>query len=201
VRRMMGKLRRGNQVPKEDWVDFLEQVAYRNSQIITAARFATKGGYRQQSTEIESDLAVYVADYILNVSSIWAPQGLKVSVDRGGASFSRTFRPIEIGIVIDNLVSNARRARASAVHFSIGIGTRSHRELVIHAADNGRGWNDTLQPLDSVLDKGVSTTNGSGLGLHHVRQVIETLGGVVQPVKDAFSEEFPGAHLILRIPQ
>ncbi len=201
VRRMMGKLRRSSQIAKDDWVDFLEHVAFRNSQIITAARFATKGGYRQQSGEMEADLAVYVADYILNVSSIWAPQGLKVSVDRTDASFIRRFRPIEVGIVIDNLVSNARRARASGVHFSIDISTRHHRELVIHAADNGRGWGDSLQPLDSVLDKGVTTTNGSGLGLHHVRQVIEALGGVVQPERRAYSDELPGAHLILRIPQ
>ena len=201
VRRMMGKLRRGNHVPKDDWVDFLEQVAYRNSQIITAARFATKGGYRQQSTEIEADLAVYVADYILNVSSIWAPQGLKVSVDRGDASFSRTFRPIEIGIVIDNLVSNARRAGASTIHFSLEVATQPRRELVIHAADNGKGWDTSLKPLERVLEKGVTTTNGSGLGLHHIKQVVGGLGGVLQPDGYPYSDELYGAHLILRVPQ
>ena len=201
VRRMMGKLRRSSPITKDDWVDFLESVGYRNSQIITAARFATKGGYRQQSTEMKADLAVYVADYILNVSSIWAPQGLKVSVDRTNASFTRGFRPIEIGIVIDNLVSNARRARASTVHFSIEVSTRRHRELVIHAADNGRGWDHSLKPLDRALAKGVTTTDGSGLGLHHVTQVVQGLGGVVEVDGDAYSEEFPGAHLVLRIPQ
>lgn len=201
VRRMMGKLRRRSPVANDDWVDFLEHVGYRNSQIITAARFATKGGYRQQSAEVDADLAVYVADYILNVSSIWAPQGLEVSVDRANAPFSRAFRPIEIGIVIDNLVSNARRARASAVHFSLAVNTRPHRELVIHAADNGSGWDHSLQPLDHALDKGVTTTNGSGLGLHHVRQVIQGLGGIVQLHEDAYSDDLTGAHLILRIPQ
>ena len=200
IRRMMGKLRDSPRIVKDDWIDFLEQVAFRNSQIITAARFATKGGYRAQSTEIDADLAVYVADYVLNISALWAPQGLKVSVDRASASFDRSFRPIEVGIMIDNLVSNARRARASTVHFSIDVSARPHRELVIHAADNGRGWDDSLQPLDSALQKGVTTTNGSGLGLHHVRQVIEGLGGVLTPEREPYSDQYPGAHLILRIP-
>ena len=200
IRRMMGKLRRSSRVAKDDWIDFLEQVAFRNSQIITAARFATKGGYRAQSAEINADLAVYVADYVLNVSALWAPQGLKVSVDRTTASFDRSFRPIEVGIMIDNLVSNARRARASTVHFTIEVSTRPHRELVIHAADNGRGWDDSLQPLGSAVEKGVTTTSGSGLGLHHVKQVIEALGGVLTPEQEPYSEQYPGAHLILRIP-
>ena len=200
VRRMMGKLRRSTGVDKDDWIDFLEQMAYRNSQIITAARFATKGGHRAQSAEIDADLAVYVADYIRNVSALWAPQGLSISVDRSAASFNRSFRPIEVGIVIDNLVANARRARASAALLSIDVRARPHRELVIHAADNGRGWDSSLQPLDSALEKGVTTTDGSGLGLHHVKQVIEGLGGVVTAEREPYSDEFPGAHLILRIP-
>ena len=201
VRRMMGKLRRGSGIEKDDWIDFLEHVSYRNSQIVTAARFATKGGYRQQSAEIEADLAVYMVDYILNVASIWSPQGMKVSVDRSAAPFARTFRPIEIGIVIDNLVSNARRARASKVHFSIEVSARPHGELVIHVADNGTGWDNALQPLDSAMAKGVTTTDGSGLGLHHVKQVVEGLGGVLKPVKEPYSDDLTGAHLILRVPQ
>ena len=201
VRRMMRNVRRDSKVGKDDWIDFLEQIAYRNSQIMTAARFATKGGYRQQSTEVEADLALYVADYVLNVTSIWAPQGLKVSVERNGSSFTRIFRPIEIGIVIDNLVSNAKRARASMIHFSTEISKRPHRELVIHAADNGRGWDKSLRPVERALEKGVTTTDGSGLGLHHVMQVVHGLGGVVHLDNNPYSDEFQGAHLIMRIPQ
>ena len=200
VRRMMGKLRRSSGIDKDDWVDFLEQMGYRNSQIITAARFATKGGHRAHSAEIDADLALYVADYIRDVAALWAPQGLRLSVDRAAASFNRSFRPIEVGIVIDNLVANARRARASAIHFSIDVRARPHRELVIHAADNGRGWDSSLEPLDSTLEKGVTTTDGSGLGLHHVKQVIECLGGTVTAERAPYSEECSGAHLILRIP-
>ncbi len=201
VGRMMGKLRRSNSLADHEWIEFLEQVAFRNSQIITAARFATKSGYRHQSTQIEADLAVYIEDYILNVASIWAPQGLEVMVDRVGVAFSRGFRPIEIGIVIDNLIANARKAGASTVHFSLEINIGTHRELKVHVADNGDGWDSSLQSLESALEKGVTTTNGSGLGLHHVRQVLTSLGGSVELDKNAYSGKLTGAHLILRIPE
>lgn len=201
IRRMMANLRRPSPVEEEQWIDFLGHVAYRNSQIITASRFATKGGYRQQSAEIDADLAIYMVDYIANVSSIWMPQGLKVSIDQTTSALNRSFRPIEVGIVIDNLVSNARKARASRIHFTLEVSTRPHRELVIHAADNGIGWDHSLRPLSKALEKGVTTTNGSGLGLHHVKQVIEGLGGVLQLESEPYSDELSGSHLILKIPQ
>ena len=42
---LMTKLRAGTDLSKADWIDFLERISYRNGQILTAARFATKGGY------------------------------------------------------------------------------------------------------------------------------------------------------------
>ena len=39
VKRMMGKLRKNAKVPKHEWIDFLELVSFRNSQILTASRF------------------------------------------------------------------------------------------------------------------------------------------------------------------
>ena len=201
VRRMMGKLRRASRVAKADWIDFLEHVAYRNSQIMTASRFATKGGYRQQSAEIESDLTLYIADYVEHVSSLWAPQGLTVHAHPPDTPFERKFRPIEIGIMIDNLVSNARKGRASEIHFFLQVNQKPHPELLVRAADNGRGWAKSLEPLSSALDKGVTTTNGSGLGLHHVKQVIESMGGTLEPESDPFSDDLAGASLTLRIPK
>ena len=48
VRRMMGQLRKRVHVRKDDWIDFLELISFRNSQIMTASKFATKGGYRSR---------------------------------------------------------------------------------------------------------------------------------------------------------
>ena len=83
VRRMMGQLRGARVVQKEEWIDFLERVAFRNSQILTASRFATKGGYRQQSSELVADLGVYVRDYVTTVSTLWAPRGVATAAGIG----------------------------------------------------------------------------------------------------------------------
>lgn len=199
VKRMMGRLRRGAAIPNEEWIDFLEHVSFSNSQILTAARFATKGGYREQSSEATADLAGYIQDYVETVSTLWAPRGVEVSVDPAEKTFVRKFRPIEVGIVIDNLVSNAAKARASKVRLALSISKGVKPTLEIEVADDGTGWPD-VEPLSRIFEKGVTTTDGSGLGLFHVKQVIEGLGGTVEAIPEPYSDEIDGAHLKARIP-
>ena len=199
VKRMMGKLRAGASIRKDEWIDFLERVAFRNSQILTASRFATKGGYRQQSAKVEADLAIYIHDYITTVSSLWAPRGIEVDIHRDGRRSERSFRPIEIGIVIDNLISNAAKARATIVAFFLEVTKGPSPALSITVADNGIGWPSSLNPIDRAFEKGVTTTDGSGLGLYHLKKIIEGLGGLVEAKQTPYSEKLNGAHFTLRI--
>ena len=200
VRRMMGKLRNGASISKEDWIDFLERVSFRNSQILTASRFATKGGYKQQSAEVKADLAVYIRDYVETVSSLWAPRGVDVDVQGDVKHSERSFRPIAVGILIDNLVSNAAKARAARIVFFLQNGKGPKPDLVITVADDGIGWPQSLEPIGRVFEKGVTTTNGSGLGLYHVKQVVEELGGIIEAHQEPYSDELDGAQLTLRVP-
>ena len=200
IKRMMGKLRKGASVCKEDWIDFLERVSFRNSQILTASRFATKSGYKQQSAEINADLSVYIRDYVTTVSSLWAPRGVEVDVQSDGGQLERKFRPIEVGILIDNLVSNAVKARAKKVKFFLEVAKGAKPELTIMVVDDGIGWPQSMNPIERVFEKGVTTTDGSGLGLYHVKQVVEGLGGFVEARQEPYSEELGGAQFTLRVP-
>jgi signal transduction histidine kinase len=202
VKYMMGRLRSDARVGDMDWINFLDRVSYRNSQILTAARFATKGGYKQQSVEVEADLMVYIRDYIETVSTLWAPRGISVSVNvnASGNEFKRKFKLIEVGIVIDNLVANAAKAHASKIHFDLMFGKGSKPPLIIEIADDGTGWSNGLPALERVFEKGVTTTEGSGLGLYHVKQVIENLRGTVTAHAGPYSKDLDGAHLTIWIP-
>ena len=202
IKRMMRKLLKGVAVSQDQWIDFLENISFRNSQILTASRFATKGGYKQQSAQMEGDLCVYIRDYITTISTLWAPSGLSVHVQPDGKMFQRVFRPIEIGIVIDNLVTNAAKARARNILFVLQVGKGPKPGLSVIVADDGMGWHISflLHP-ERAFEKGVTTTDGSGLGLYHVKQVVEgRLGGLVKLLSKPYSVEFPGAQLLLKVP-
>lgn len=199
VERMMRRLRSGPEVSKDEWIAFLEQISLRNNQILTAAKFATKGGYKQQSGELFADLQGYIKDYIETVSVLWAPAGIAVSCEGDGVEFQCQFRPIDIGIVIDNLVVNAKKADASRITFYLNVTKGASRDLVIDVADNGFGWPENVS-LAQLFNKGFTTTDGSGLGLPHVKQVVERLRGFIEPVAEPYSSDMDGAHLTIRIP-
>ena len=199
VKRMMRRLRNGEEVEGNEWVDFLESVSFRNSQILTAARFATKGGYREATVAAPQNLAGYLGDYVETVARLWAPRGIRVECLRNGGGLERRFRPIDVGIVIDNLVSNAAKAHSGRIRFVVDSDRAAPFPLTITVADDGRGWPPEFDPVGQVFEKGATTTDGSGLGLYHVRQVVRGMGGDIEAHREAYSPELGGAHLTIGI--
>lgn len=201
VKQMMRRLRNGEEVDENAWVDFLESVSFRNSQILTAAKFATKGGYREQAVASPKNLAGYIGDYVETVARLWAPRGIRVECLRNGGGMERRFRPIDVGIVIDNLVSNAAKANSGRIRFVVDSDRAARLPLTITVADDGNGWPPAFDPVGQVFDKGTTTTDGSGLGLYHVRQVVRGMGGDIEAHREAYSPELGGAHLTIGIGQ
>ena len=200
IRTMMRKLRRGVVLDTADWTKFLDVTAFRVRQILTAARFATKREYKERAAAITADLAVYIQDYVATIVPLWKTQGLLVVTPPFEGKFVTTFRPIDVGIVVDNLVSNAEKAGATRLILSLELDKGQKPDLLLTAADNGGGWDSRIEPLSRVFEKGVTTTDGSGLGLYHVCKVVEDLRGVCKAHRHAFSEQYKGAHLMLVFP-
>ena len=199
VKRMMRRLRNGEEVGEDEWVDFLERVSFRNSQILTAAGFASKGGYRKETVAASQNLAGYIGDYVETVAPLWAPRGIRVECLRNGGGLERRFRPIDVGIVIDNLVSNAAKANSGRIRFVLDSDSAARPPLTVTVADDGGGWPPVFDPVEQVFEKGTTTTDGSGLGLYHVRQVVRGMGGDIEAHRKAYSPELGGAHLTIGI--
>ena len=104
---------------------------------------------------------------------------------------------MEIAIVLDNLISNAKKARANRMGFKF---SEDAKFLSIAACDNGRGLDPSLNAADydQLFSKGFSRTDGSGLGLYFCRLFVEKLGGriSVQPGQSGRGTEF-----MIRIPK
>ncbi|RYZ83589.1 MAG: sensor histidine kinase [Proteobacteria bacterium] len=202
IKVMSTRIRRPTPVSKDDLLNFLDTVQFRNSQILIASRFASRGGYKEHAQARNEDLVVFLRDYVETVANVWAPTGMSVELSGDTSGFTRSFKPIEIGIIIDNLVSNAAKFSGSKLLLNVSSSKMgSRRTLILDAFDNGDGWSNKTNPLSSVFDKGVTTsTIGSGLGLYHVRQVIEGMGGTIDAVPKSDGQPLSGAHIRMRIP-
>ena len=81
-----------------------------------------------------------------------------------GWFFIRKFNPMEMGLIIENLASNSRKAHASRMTISMDV-SQDGRTLTIVFGDNGDGLAEGFPP-ERIFEKGFSRTNGSGLGLY-----------------------------------
>jgi signal transduction histidine kinase len=188
------RVSRTGPMSKEDLLGVLERLTFQNQKVLTIARFASRANFRMDSGQIDADLVSFLRQYLLQVAPLYLSSSLEVKVHDTNARFDRRFRPIEMSMVADNLISNARRARASTVLFSARL--EEHGDLVVVFEDDGRGFRLTGQPVERIFEKGFTTTEGSGLGLFHVRRILETLHATIQ----AEERSGGGARFVLTFP-
>ena len=169
------------EVSREHLLQALEQMAFLNRKIQAITRFATKANFQLDSEKIEADLASFIEEYIEGVAKGAGGARLRVSVENEHPGFLERFNPIDVSIIVENLVSNALRARSSEIRFKMSQ-TQS-KGLAILVSDNGRGFGRGVDK-ERIFEMGYTTTHGSGLGLYHVRQVLGQMGGSIEVLED-----------------
>lgn len=179
-------------IPVHDVMSAFERIALLNRKIMGISQFATKANFRLESEKIVADLGEYIEQYI-SVAREFLLGNTSVSVETDGKGFIQLFKPIDISIVVDNLIANARKARATQITFSISHPNRNAIHLKV--SDNGRGFHEQIRDLSRVFEKGFTKTNGSGLGLYHVKHVLGEMNGTIEAQRAQGS----GAIFIIRI--
>ena len=164
-------------LPRSEVLNAIEQIAFVNQKVMAISKFATKANFRLESEMIEGSLTDYITQYINGVARDFLTGPMKVEVTTDGKDHYRRFKPIDVSIVVDNLIANARKARASKILFEI---THPGKVFNMKVSDDGRGLHPSITPHERIFEKGFTMTDGSGLGLYHVRQVLGEMGGTIQ---------------------
>lgn len=166
-----------NGLTPEETVARLENIAFLNHKVLSISRLATKANFRLESDYIEGDLAAYIDDYLTQGAAPFLGSGIELKVGRHEAILVKRFRPIEVSIVIDNLISNAERAHATEVMFDLS--NPDKKTLLLTVTDNGRGLSPSITDVGQIFELGFTRTSGSGIGMYHVRQVLGEMGGSI----------------------
>jgi signal transduction histidine kinase len=151
-------------------IDLQESV----DKIMTTSRFATTANFKLDSTQITDDICLYIDQYLTKVSTAYNSR-IQIKVEVSAKPFITKFTPIELGMVLDNLVSNAKKSRASLITFKVQ--NKINGIIEVEVEDNGRGLDENLIEPERIFEKGITTTRGSGLGLFHSKKQIEKMGG------------------------
>jgi signal transduction histidine kinase len=163
-------------IPREAVLQALEQMAFLNQKVLAIARFAAKAKFKLDSEKIEADLAGFITEYIESVARVAGGARMRIEVKNEHPGMKTRFNPIDVSVLVDNLLSNARKAKASRVRFDLSPSGKEG--LSIRVTDNGNGLGRGVD-RDRIFEMGYTTTHGSGLGLYHVRQVLGEMGGSI----------------------
>lgn len=164
-----------------------------NKKIIAASRFATSANFKLNSSKITEDFTKYLVEYIEKICPIYI-QRIRAEVCSDSKIFELEFFPIEVSIMIDNLIENSKKANASVVKFDIK--QVSSNTLEIRVEDDGDGISQEIDEVSQIFEKGITTTDGSGLGLYHVTEVLQALKGTISVIA---GNSLPGASFLIRV--
>jgi signal transduction histidine kinase len=157
----------------------IEEMAKASRKIKSISKMATNANINFNTGSLEltqENLTGFIIQYIENVSKSILKDELYVLLDKrkNYAPFIHDFNSIEMVMLFDNLFDNSRKAKAGTVTVEI----ISHSsELVIKVRDKGCGI--PAENIDNIFDFGFTTTDGTGLGLFHVKDIVEKLGGEI----------------------
>ena len=93
-------------------------------------------------------------------------------------SYACLFKPVSVGIIIDNVFSNSLKANATEVNIHL---SECDKYVKVAFRDNGDGLTSSVKP-EILFDLGVTTTadrKGFGIGLHHIKVLVDEMGGMV----------------------
>lgn len=195
VRRSLRRLGESSP-PLESVRDDLEQISWQNSRILAVTRIATQANFKLNADKIDADIIQYLEEYTTKIATLYGDIR-KASFDTNGLSQVMNFSPIDISIAIDNLFSNAAKADARDIKFTTRKAGTGVLEIVV--SDDGRGIDDKKVDPGKIFERGYSgSARGSGLGLYHVKYVLEQLGGSIALDPDRAGS---AAQFVIRLPR
>jgi signal transduction histidine kinase len=145
VNNLLTKVREGRPLTNEAIKAALDRISYVAKRIAAITRFATRANFIHDSEEIaDGDLLGYIREYLLNVYEgvVVNPDGKRIPINfrqPNGAKFIRSFAPIEVCIIFDNLISNARKTKHKVSAITVEVIECSTTRLAISFRDDGVG--------------------------------------------------------------
>lgn len=162
-------------ITREEVVQALEQMAILNMRIQAATKFATKANFELESGTVTKNFPAFFAEYVQKVAMA-SLRRMKVTVENSHPGLVMRFDPMDVAVIVENLLSNAKRAHAKRVTITLAGDDKS---VNVRVTDNGDGLTNGAK-AERLFEMGYTTSTGSGLGLYHVRQVLGEMNGTIE---------------------
>jgi len=174
------RILKGKEVSNDDLLNKIDKILLEIKKITTVVKFVTKATFDLKREEVELNLPLFIKQYIEEVyienEALLITKKVKIYV-KNADNFSAKclFKPLEFAIIIDNLISNSIKAGSNEI--SISIKKEDPNGILLIIDDDGKGIKE--EDIKDIFNFGFTRTGGSGIGLYHVKEIVERLNGTV----------------------
>ncbi len=151
---------------------YLKDASFELDKISLINKYITKEDFLSTTTNVTKDLVKFIDNYIRNIYEVTTNKELNIRINPNDIEHVCSFEPIKINIVIDNLLNNSKKAKAKEVDITFVI---ENEFLELEYIDDGNGLDKTIIEPDSIFEMGITTTKGSGLGLYHIKEILDEM--------------------------
>ena len=141
-------------------------------------QYGAKAKFNTKEEFTTGDLFEFIKEYCENILKQY--EDIRVRVENSNKDkFIIKFVPQDISIILDNVVSNSIKAKASNLVVIMKV---VDEHAYIDIIDDGKGINKSVTDTAELFKFGKGYTDiGTGVGLYHIKDIVENnMNGTVQ---------------------
>ena len=174
----------------EELIDLMELIEHMQS----LSRFAISGNFRFDAECVEGDLVQFLRVYIDRIAKT-CHRLIDITFATDVENAESLFKPTGLGVVIDNLVSNAQKADAASISFELSDGGAFWQ---LNVCDDGKGIGSDVD-VNRIFEKAYSRTDGSGLGLYFCKKVLADIQASIEV--SPRRKQHSGMSFVIKVPK
>jgi signal transduction histidine kinase len=164
------KIRADEEITNKELSQFLNELIAENNKIESLSRFGMRAIFEDFNSKNENDITDFIRDYVDKISNYFKSSKIKVEYKSLSLEpFRTSFRPLDISIIIDNLINNSKKHKATKLQIT---SESFDDKFEIIFRDNGSGFSTDIQDIKEIFKRGFSTTKSTGLGLYHIENIM-----------------------------
>lgn len=186
IKKQIMKLQRGKLTEKDVW-ESLKKMSYLTMRMRAVLQYGALAKFNTKEEITNGDVFEFIKEYCENILRQY--EDIVVHVNNPNAdTFIIGFVPQDISIILDNVISNSIKAKASNLYVNMEV---INEHANIDMTDDGNGLDKKIVNVNELFEFGKGYTDtGTGVGLYHIKDIVEnSMHGTVninQEIKEGF---------------
>ena len=159
---------------KNEYLKNLQEVILELEKIKIISKYITQDDFLSTAKKVKADIVEFIFNYVKSIYELTTNKEFNIEINTNNLVYICKFEPIKINIIIDNLLSNSKKDEINAKNIKINF-IKQENSLVMEYIDDGKGLDSSIIDENSIFEMGITTTKGSGLGLYHIKELLQEI--------------------------